>query len=201
MNLLSKLEAWLPRVKHRPVPRQSAGCQLVGSCLPSPWVRLRIPYVNHSFFLVLHDARRRGWLPLGKGPGGSLHRTATRMHLKESGAVLLASLQPWERHYSPSPRGKSCGPHLRAGGHPSHRDRPVASDTSPHTAPSARALRHVTGDKYPTRRMSDSRQWGTPDLSPQRDLEKLSRSGMSAQEACKALKYRINDGSGSPVLV
>ena len=86
------------------------------------------------------------------------------------------------------PRGRSCGPHLRAGGHPSHRDRPVASDTSPHTAPSARALRHVTGDKCPTRRISDSRRWDTPDPFPQRDPEKPSRSGMSAQEACKVLK-------------
>ena len=99
------------------------------------------------------------------------------------------------------PRSRSCGPHFRAGGHPSPRSRPVAPDTSSHTAPSARALRHVTGDKYPTRRMSDSRQWDTPDLFPQRDFEKPPRSGMSAQEACKALKYRVNDGSGSPALV
>ena len=75
------------------------------------------------------------------------------MHLKESDAVLLASSLPWERHHSPSPHGKSCGPHLRAGGHTSHRDRPVATDASSHTAPSARKLRHVSGDKCPTCRM------------------------------------------------
>ena len=59
--------------------------------------------VCSSFFLVLHDALRRGWLPLGKRAWGSLHRTATHMHLKESGAVLLVSLTPQRRHYSPSP--------------------------------------------------------------------------------------------------
>ena len=39
-----------------------------------------------SFFLLLHDVHRRGRLPLGKWPGGSLRRTATRVQLKESGA-------------------------------------------------------------------------------------------------------------------
>ena len=41
--------------------------------------------------------------PREKGPGASLHRTATHVHLKESGAVLLVSLTPQSRQYSPSP--------------------------------------------------------------------------------------------------
>ena len=41
--------------------------------------------------------------PWEKGPGASLHRTATHMYLKESGAVLLASHQPQGRTCSPSP--------------------------------------------------------------------------------------------------
>ena len=66
------------------------------------------------------------------------------------------------------PLGKACGPHLRAGGLPSHRGGPIDPNTSPHVAPGARVLRHVMGDKCPTRRISDPRRWGTPDLSPQR---------------------------------
>ena len=56
-----------------------------------------------SFFLVLHDELRRGWLPPGKRAWGRLHRTATHVHLKESGAVLLVSRTPQRRQYSPSP--------------------------------------------------------------------------------------------------
>ena len=56
-----------------------------------------------SFFLVLHDELRRGWLPPGKRAWGRLHRTATHVHLKESGAVLLVPLTPQSRQYSPSP--------------------------------------------------------------------------------------------------
>ena len=150
---------------------------------------------------MLHDARRRGWLPLGKRAWGKPTSDRHPHALKGIGCGPTSITPASEAALFAFPRGRSCGPHLRAGGHPSHRDRPVASDTSPHTAPGARALRHVTGDKCPTRRMSDSRQWDTPDPFPQRDLEKLSRSGMSAQEACKMLKYRVNDGSGSPALV
>ena len=62
--------------------------------------------------------------------------------------------------------GKACGPRLRAGGLPSHRSGPIDPNTSPHVAPGARVLRHVMGDKCPTRRISDPRRWGTPDLSP-----------------------------------
>ena len=65
------------------------------------------------------------------------------------------------------PHGQACSPHLRAGGLPSPRGGPIDLNTSPHVAPGARALRHVTGDKCPTRRISYPRQWGTPDLSPQ----------------------------------
>ena len=67
--------------------------------------------------------------------------------------VLLASFLPWERHCSPPPHGESCGQHLRAGGHPRPRNVPVAPDANPHTAPNARKLRHVSGDKCPTCRM------------------------------------------------
>ena len=59
-----------------------------------------------SFFLVLHDELRRGWPPPGKRAWGRLHRTATHVHLKESGAVLLVSLTPQSRQYSPSPTAK-----------------------------------------------------------------------------------------------
>ena len=41
--------------------------------------------------------------PREKGPGASLHRTATHMHWKKSGAVLLVSLRPRGLTYSPSP--------------------------------------------------------------------------------------------------
>ena len=59
-----------------------------------------------SFFLVLHDELRRGWPPPGKRAWGRLHRTATHVHAKDSGAVLLVSLMPQSRQYSPSPSAK-----------------------------------------------------------------------------------------------
>ena len=55
---------------------------------------------------MLHDVIRRGWLPPGKTAWGRLHRTATHVHLKESGAVLLVSLTPQSRQCSPSPAAK-----------------------------------------------------------------------------------------------
>ena len=141
-----------------------------------------------SFFLVLHDALRRGWLPPGKRAWGKPTSDRHPHALKGIGCGPASITSASGTALFAFPRGRSCGPHFRAGGHPSPRSRPVAPDTSSHTAPSARALRHVTGDKCSKRRISDLRRWDTPDPFPRRDLEKSPRSGMSAQEVNKILK-------------
>ena len=109
--------------------------------------------------------------PREKGPGASLHRTATHMHLKKSGAVLLVSLRPRGLTCSPSP-ATDLVTHLSAPADSPPHGGGLSLLTLVHT-PFPVHARYVTSRAMSVhkRRISDSRRWGTPDPSPQRGLK------------------------------